>query len=52
MARASGAAGNGLIEGGFTHEPSGVHYRISRRDGSAWLSYSRPETAPNGELHG
>ncbi len=52
MARASGAATDGLIEGGFTHDPSGVHYRIFRRDGAAWLSYSRPATAPAGQLRG
>jgi Tfp pilus assembly protein PilF len=52
MARASGTAMDGLIEGSFTHAASGVHYRIFERDGAAWLSYARPETAAGGYLNG
>jgi Flp pilus assembly protein TadD len=52
MARASGTAMDGLIEGSFTHAASGVHYRIFERDGTAWLSYARPETAAGGYLNG
>jgi Tfp pilus assembly protein PilF len=52
MARASGGAMDGLIEGRFTHAASGVHYRIFKRDGAGWLSYARPETAAGGYLSG
>ena len=52
MARASGAALGGLIEGSFTHAASDVHYKIFERDGAAWLSYARPETAAGGYLNG
>jgi predicted CXXCH cytochrome family protein len=48
MARASGAAADGLLPGEFTHAASGVHYRLFLRDGRAWLSYDRP----NGTLQG
>jgi Flp pilus assembly protein TadD len=52
MARASGPAMDGLIEGSFTHAASGVHYRIFTRDGAGWLSYTRPGVAPGGYLNG
>lgn len=52
MARASGPAMAGLMEGSYTHEASGVHYRIFARDGTAWLSYARPATLPGGYLDG
>src|ERR1700729_1999644 len=52
MARASGAAMDGLMEGSFAHAASGVHYKIFERDGTGWLSYARPETAPDGYLNG
>lgn len=52
MARASGFAVDGLMEGGFTHQASGVHYQIFSRNGAAWLSYGRPATAPSGYLSG
>ncbi len=52
MARASGPAMDGLIEGSFTHGASGVHYKIFDRDGAGWLSYARPETAAGGYLSG
>lgn len=44
MARASGAAAEGLLPGEFTHSLSGVHYRLFLRDGRAWLSYDRGQT--------
>jgi Flp pilus assembly protein TadD len=52
MARASGAAMDGLMEGSFTHQASGVHYRIFKRDGAGWLSYARPAEATGGYLNG
>lgn len=52
MGRASGRAMEGLMDGGFTHEPSGVRYRIFARNGAAWLSYARPSTATGGYLDG
>src|SRR6201987_666666 len=52
MARASGAAMDGLMEGSFTHAASGVHYKVYERDGACRLSYARPETAPGGYLNG
>ena len=42
MARASGAAADGLLPGEFTHAASGVHYQLFLRDGRALLSYDRP----------
>ena len=52
MARASGPAMDGLIEGAFTHEASGVHYRVFERDGAGRLSYARSGAAPGGYLSG
>ena len=52
MARASGRAMDGLIEGTFTHAASGVHYRIFKRDGAGWLSYARSAAAAGGYLNG
>jgi tetratricopeptide (TPR) repeat protein len=52
MARASGLALDGLMQGSFTHAASGVHYRIFERDGAGWLSYARPATAAGGYLNG
>lgn len=52
MARASGPAMDGLIEGSFTHAASGVGYRIFKRDGAGWLSYARPAVAAGGYLNG
>jgi tetratricopeptide (TPR) repeat protein len=51
MARASGPAMQGLMLGGFTHELSGVRYRIFARDDAAWLSYARAATAAGGYLN-
>ncbi len=42
MGAGSGVAKDGLISGAFTHEPSGVQYRLFARDGRAWMSYARP----------
>ncbi len=56
MARGSGLAPDGLIEGQFRHAPSGITYRVSGQDGKATMSYDRPialtgrEAAPS--LHG
>jgi len=38
----------------FNHKPSGVHYRIYREEGRAWLSYDRPGNGRPGDpaLHG
>ncbi len=52
MARASGPASQGMMEGGFTHGPSGVTYRIFRRNGAGWLSYARSAAQPGGYLNG
>jgi len=49
MARASGAAADGLLPGEFTHAASGVHYRLFLRGGRAWLSYDRPNASLKGE---
>jgi Flp pilus assembly protein TadD len=49
MARASGAAVDGLLPGEFTHALSGVHYRLFLRDGRVWLSYDRPGGTLKGE---
>src|SRR6201996_441247 len=49
MARASGAAIDGLLPGEFTHALSGVRYRLFLRDGRAWLSYDRPDGKLKGE---
>jgi predicted CXXCH cytochrome family protein len=52
MARASGAAVDGLIPGDFTHAASGIHYRLFLRDGRAWLSYQRASPDPTRSLDG
>lgn len=52
MARASGKAMDGLMQGSFTHEASGVRYRIFARNGEAWLSYARPANVAGGVLDG
>ncbi len=41
MARASGAAADGLITGELRHKPSGVLYRVYREDGRSWMSFER-----------
>ncbi|MGA2643735.1 MAG: tetratricopeptide repeat protein [Candidatus Sulfotelmatobacter sp.] len=42
MARASGPAIDALTPAEFTHQESGVHYRIYAEGGRAWLSFDRP----------
>jgi hypothetical protein len=42
MAQASGPAIDGFMPAEFTHKNSGVHYRIYKENGRAWLSYDRP----------
>jgi Flp pilus assembly protein TadD len=41
MAKASGKAGDALVTGEFFHAPSGVTYRVFRKDGRTWMSYQR-----------
>jgi Tetratricopeptide repeat/Cytochrome c554 and c-prime len=41
MAKGSGAAVSGVLEGGFLHPASGVRYSVFLRDGKAWMSYDR-----------
>jgi len=41
MARASGAAGDGLITGEFDDKTSGVRYRVYTQEGRVWMSYER-----------
>jgi len=41
MANASGKASDGLVTGDFTHQASGVHYRVFNKDGRTWMSYER-----------
>lgn len=52
MAKGSGVAVDGLIEGEFTHAASGVDYKLVLRHGQAWMVYDR--TVPNSgpALHG
>ena len=50
MARGSGLATDGLIEGAFEHRPSGIRYRIYASNGQAWMSYERP--GPSAPLAG
>jgi predicted CXXCH cytochrome family protein len=56
MARGSGAAVDGLLQGGFLHAASGIRYNVFLRDGKAWMSYDRDATpgTPNAQvaLHG
>lgn len=52
MARGSGVATSGLLPGTFHHAPSDIDYRVFLRDGAAWMTYTRPATAPQGALDG
>ncbi len=52
MARDSGVALDGFLQGAFTDESSGVAYRIFERGGRAWMSYARPATSAAGEVAG
>lgn len=51
MARGSGLATDGLIEGEMFHPPSGIKYKTSLRGGQAWLTYDR-SGPPDRALHG
>ncbi len=42
MAHASGPATDNLIAGDFSHQASGVNYRIYSDAGTVWLSFDRP----------
>ncbi len=42
MAHASGPAAENFIPADFTHQKSGVHYRIYEEGGRVWLSFERP----------
>jgi len=52
MARASGAASDGLIPADFFHANSGVRYRIAARNGGVSLSYERPSGTGDAALKG
>jgi len=52
MARASGVAADGLIEGDFTHAQSGIRYRLFSRNGQVWMAYERTASSTEQELHG
>lgn len=52
MARGSGVAADGLIEGGFTHADSEIRYKLMLRDGHAWMIYDRTVTGTGPDLHG
>lgn len=43
MARGSGMAVDGLLQGSFLHAPSGIRYSVFLRDGKAWMSYERDQ---------
>jgi predicted CXXCH cytochrome family protein len=43
MARASGTAMEGLLQGSFFHAASGIRYKVFSRDGQAWMSYDRDD---------
>jgi predicted CXXCH cytochrome family protein len=49
MARASGPVADGLLQGGFTHQPSGVEYKVFLRGNEALMSYARPSSGLGGE---
>jgi len=42
MANASGLASDRIFTGRFEHAPSGIDYRVSNKERSLWLNYSRP----------
>jgi len=43
MARASGPAVAGLLQGSYFHAASGVRYKVFLRDDKAWMSYDRDD---------
>lgn len=42
MARGSGPAAEGALEGGFRHAASGVTYKILSREDALWMVFERP----------
>lgn len=55
MARGSGPALDGVLQGEFTHAPSGVRYAVFVKDGKVWMSYRRVKQSrfgPDSELSG
>jgi hypothetical protein len=56
MARGSGTAVDGFLQGGFLHAASGIRYSVFLRDGNVWMSYDRdaePErSSGHAALHG
>ena len=50
MAQGSGPALAAFHPGSYTDAKSGVTYRVLERNGSAWMTASRPSTAPGGVL--
>jgi len=50
MARASGTAMEGLLQGDFFHAASGIRYKVFSREGRAWMSFDRDDApeASNG----
>jgi len=42
MANASGLASDRVFTGVFHHAQSGIDYRLSNKNDSLWLNYSRP----------
>jgi predicted CXXCH cytochrome family protein len=52
MARGSGWATDGLIQGSFFHQRSGVNYRVDSKNGEARLRYERDNPAPGDVLKG
>ncbi|HUN86708.1 MAG TPA: cytochrome c3 family protein [Terracidiphilus sp.] len=52
MANASGPANSGFIPADFVHAASGIHYKVTEKDGQVWLSYKRVPASSNRELSG
>ena len=55
MARGSGPATDGLLQGEILHAASGIRYEVFLRDGKAWMSYTRNAAGASSEqiaLHG
>jgi predicted CXXCH cytochrome family protein len=52
MARGSGVATDGLLPGSFHDKTSDIDYSVFKRDGAAWMTYTRAATSKQGELSG
>jgi len=56
MARGSGPAVEGLLQGGFLHAASGIRFEVFLQDGKAWMSYNRNSVSESSNeliaLHG